>query len=271
MTDLFKKLFYKAYYPTLRFLLTKTLLPIPDSLKETKNVFIYFDYEREFGGHKTIITDENIVRILDILQEFDIKTTWFTVGKIFEHYPESIKELINRGHEIGSHTYEHINPLLTNHSRLRSDFDKYYLVSNQITNIKGFHCPHSKWSLYTLRLLSQKGYQYDITGSGKRKEYIPHRLRIGKKKHFLRICILGDDWKLYGKKVEREEAFAYFEGLFYKLRLGEIGGIGIHPWVLFEEDNILHGFYDFVRFLSKQENVRVNSAIHFVEMLEEAL
>lgn len=46
-------------------------------------------------------------KILDILEKYDIKATFFVVGVNAENYPEPLKEIVKRGHEIGNHTYSH--------------------------------------------------------------------------------------------------------------------------------------------------------------------
>ena len=48
-------------------------------------------------------------RILDLFDKYNIKATFFTPGKVVEKYPEDIKEIVKRGHEIGFHGYEHEN------------------------------------------------------------------------------------------------------------------------------------------------------------------
>lgn len=47
--------------------------------------------------------------ILDILDEFNVKATFFVVGENAEQYPSLISREINSGHEIGNHTYSHVN------------------------------------------------------------------------------------------------------------------------------------------------------------------
>ncbi len=47
--------------------------------------------------------------ILDILDEYGIKATFFVVGENVGYYSNIVKEEIARGHEIGNHTYEHKN------------------------------------------------------------------------------------------------------------------------------------------------------------------
>lgn len=47
------------------------------------------------------------LKILDILDKYGIKATFFAIGVNAEYYSESIKEAVARGHEIGNHTYSH--------------------------------------------------------------------------------------------------------------------------------------------------------------------
>lgn len=54
------------------------------------------------GPHKTYTPE-----ILDILDEYEIKATFFVVGDCCEKYPEIVQRAIDSGHEIGNHTYSH--------------------------------------------------------------------------------------------------------------------------------------------------------------------
>lgn len=46
-----------------------------------------------------------IWRILDVFSENEIKTTFFTNARTAEEFPEAIKEMIKRGHEVAAHSY----------------------------------------------------------------------------------------------------------------------------------------------------------------------
>ncbi len=47
--------------------------------------------------------------ILDILEEYGIKATFFTIGVNVEQYNEVFRMVHDAGHEIGNHTYSHRN------------------------------------------------------------------------------------------------------------------------------------------------------------------
>lgn len=63
-----------------------------------KRVALTFDD----GPHKKYTKE-----ILDILKEYDIKATFFVVGRNAKAYPDIIKRMYEEGHEIGNHTYSH--------------------------------------------------------------------------------------------------------------------------------------------------------------------
>ena len=50
---------------------------------------------------------DNLMEILDILDEFGLKITFFVTGKFAQKYPEMVQEMALRGHEIGNHSWSH--------------------------------------------------------------------------------------------------------------------------------------------------------------------
>jgi peptidoglycan/xylan/chitin deacetylase (PgdA/CDA1 family) len=47
------------------------------------------------------------VKILDLLERFNARATFFVVGSRAEEYPHLITEILSRGHKIANHTYTH--------------------------------------------------------------------------------------------------------------------------------------------------------------------
>lgn len=46
-------------------------------------------------------------KILDKLDELDVKATFFCLGKMAEEFPNVVSEIAKRGHDIGCHSHEH--------------------------------------------------------------------------------------------------------------------------------------------------------------------
>lgn len=47
-------------------------------------------------------------QVLDLLDKYDLKATFFSVGENVQKYPETYSELIRRGHKTGNHTFNHL-------------------------------------------------------------------------------------------------------------------------------------------------------------------
>ena len=52
---------------------------------------------------------KNTEKILDLFEIYNVKATFFVLGYIAEKFPDLIKEIDNRGHEIASHSYAHLD------------------------------------------------------------------------------------------------------------------------------------------------------------------
>lgn len=52
---------------------------------------------------------ENTEKILEILDEYDAKATFFVLGNSVDYYPQIVKKAYLAGHEIGNHSWNHPN------------------------------------------------------------------------------------------------------------------------------------------------------------------
>jgi peptidoglycan/xylan/chitin deacetylase (PgdA/CDA1 family) len=76
--------------------------------------FTKYEKEPRFLGPKEVVLtfdDGPLPRytkpILDALDEFCTKATFFSIGEMAMAYPEMVKEVMGRGHTMGSHTWSH--------------------------------------------------------------------------------------------------------------------------------------------------------------------
>ena len=76
----------------------KKVLPVYSVEREDPVISVTFD--ASWGGDKTM-------KILDLLDEYNAKATFFLVGIWVDKYPELVKAIAERGHEIGNHTFSH--------------------------------------------------------------------------------------------------------------------------------------------------------------------
>ena len=66
--------------------------------------------------------------LLDVLAEKKAPATFFLVGAHVEKYPELTQRIVDEGHELGNHTFRHINVFYASPARLASEIMKTNLV-----------------------------------------------------------------------------------------------------------------------------------------------
>ncbi len=258
----------KIYYKIANQVINSEKLSLPDELAQKRCLFLYFDYEREFGGHETDISDKHVNNLLKLLNKYHYKTTWYTVGKIFVQYPSSIKNILKYGHEIGSHTFNHIPPLKTANKQIQEDFIQFRNVATKTCNIKGFHSPKGLWSLGCIKLLSQFGYLYDVASSGRDRKPFISNTQLGKKQKLFRLNAVGDDYSLLNKKNSEKQTLDYLINITDRIDSGSVGGIGFHPWVLFSDERIFNGFKLYLDYLSAREDIIIKPAEYYVKAVK---
>jgi peptidoglycan/xylan/chitin deacetylase (PgdA/CDA1 family) len=79
---------------------------------KNKDLYLTFD-----DGPTPEITDY----VLDLLTQFNAKATFFCIGKNIENHPTIFNRIMEQGHAVGNHTYEHLKGWKT--------LDKKYLAS----------------------------------------------------------------------------------------------------------------------------------------------
>lgn len=65
--------------------------------------------------------DETTDAVLEILDKYGVKASFFFVGDFAEKYPESVRKICNAGHDIGNHSMYHRDPVKQTFSELCSD------------------------------------------------------------------------------------------------------------------------------------------------------
>jgi peptidoglycan/xylan/chitin deacetylase (PgdA/CDA1 family) len=57
----------------------------------------------------------NVPRILEVLADHGVKSTFFATGQAASSYPSALRSVVAQGHEVGNHSYSHPSfPSLTN-------------------------------------------------------------------------------------------------------------------------------------------------------------
>lgn len=68
----------------------------------------HLDYLKKYNIDKeSIETVPKIIEFLDMLDRLNIKATFFILGELAYKYADIIRDIRDRGHEIGSHGLDH--------------------------------------------------------------------------------------------------------------------------------------------------------------------
>jgi polysaccharide deacetylase family sporulation protein PdaB len=123
--------------------------------------------------------------ILDILNKYNVKATFFIMGK-WVNYPEGNKEKLikinDMGHEVGNHSYVHPSFSKIDESRMLEELTKTDTIIYETIGVKPtlFRFPSGDYNDKALKFVLEKGYK----------------------------CIQWDcdsvDWKQSGEEVEYE-------------------------------------------------------------------
>ena len=110
--------------------------------------------------------EQNTTRILDLLDTYGVKGTFFIVGWTAERFPGLVKEIVTRGHEIGCHSYQHQKIYNQTPEEFRRDTQKAKDILEQASGrpVVGYRAPTysiTKKSLWALDILQELGFKWD--------------------------------------------------------------------------------------------------------------
>ncbi|MEO5893869.1 MAG: polysaccharide deacetylase family protein [Ferruginibacter sp.] len=106
--------------------------------------------------------------VLDVLDELDLKITFFIVGKDTESEENRkyLRMITERGHEVGNHSYHHESWLQSySYEKIEKEIREAEEAIESVTGQRttGFRGPGFSWSNDLLKVLESRGYQFDAS------------------------------------------------------------------------------------------------------------
>jgi polysaccharide deacetylase family protein (PEP-CTERM system associated) len=186
-------------------------------------------------------------RLLQLLDEFEVRATFFVLGYVAEHHPEVIHEIAAAGHEIGTHGYSHTLIYQQTPEVFRAELGRSVRLLEDITGkpVLGHRAPFfsiTQESLWALKIMSELGIRYDSSiipvvnyryGIADRPRW-PYEIPVGD--HML-LEFPPSTWRLLGHNLPI--GGAYFRIYPYRLtsqmirslnRQGQPVVFYFHPW-----------------------------------------
>ncbi len=98
--------------------------------------------------------------LLETLRQFDIKATFFLVGDNVRRNPELFKQILEEGHEVGNHTYNHLGAF----KHWAATYIVNALKAEDIIHSNLFRPPHGtmRWSEYFWITRKRKLVMWDV-------------------------------------------------------------------------------------------------------------
>jgi peptidoglycan/xylan/chitin deacetylase (PgdA/CDA1 family) len=137
----------------------------------------------EFLGEyiRRVDTDERIValtfddgpnpphtnQILGVLDRYQVRATFFVIGRNVEKHPEIARLVLLRGHELGNHSYSHTRMIFKSPSFVRSEVEKTDRLLSElgVTQRIHFRPPYGRKMLvlpYVIARMHKKNIMWDV-------------------------------------------------------------------------------------------------------------
>ena len=127
---------------------------LPVYCVERNDPVVSISFDASWGADKTIA-------ILDILDQYNVKTTFFLVGGWVDKYPDMVKEIFSRGHEIGNHsdTHAHMSRLTE-----KQIIQELRIMSDKVEKLTGvrptlFRPPYGEYNNKVISVSRAQGYE----------------------------------------------------------------------------------------------------------------
>lgn len=133
-------------------------LPIYCVEQEEKRISISFD--AAWGG-------ENTAKLLEILEEYDVKATFFLIGDWVDTYPDKVKAIADAGHEVMNHSSHHDHLAGRSRGEVIADVEACNDKVEAITGVRPtlIRLPYGDYdnnALSAIRSLGMEPIQWDV-------------------------------------------------------------------------------------------------------------
>jgi polysaccharide deacetylase family protein (PEP-CTERM system associated) len=133
------------------------------------------DYFQVSAFEKNILRDDwnklelrverNTFKLLELFEKHQVKSTFFTLGWVAERCPNLIKAIVEQGHELASHSYDHQRVFNMTPEQFRQDLTKSKQILEDISGQKiiGYRAPSfsiNDSNIWVYEILNELGFLY---------------------------------------------------------------------------------------------------------------
>jgi peptidoglycan/xylan/chitin deacetylase (PgdA/CDA1 family) len=126
-------------------------------------------------------------RIMAALHDHGVHITMFFTGKFAEQYPDCLKEAVADGHELGNHTYSHLDSRDLTDDQLIGELSRAEIIIRNLTGVSTkpyWRPPFGAYNAHVLNVAASQGYRsiywtldsLDSVGQPKTPDFIFNRV-----------------------------------------------------------------------------------------------
>jgi polysaccharide deacetylase family protein (PEP-CTERM system associated) len=121
--------------------------------------------ERSEWESRECRVEQNIERILLMLEDYDAHATFFTLGWIAERYPNVVRRIVDGGHELASHGFAHKRATEQSPEAFFSDIQLAKIVLEDMggVEVRGYRAPSfsiGEANPWAFECIERAGYRY---------------------------------------------------------------------------------------------------------------
>jgi len=120
-------------------------------------VAITFDVEHDCPPYLTTTRgmEQGLPRLLDLMEEKGVKATFFFTAEMAKRFPELVRRVIDEGHELGSHNYNHERLDKLNFNEGKRAIEKSLKVLRKFGEVVSFRAPNLQFPNEYYRVLEE--------------------------------------------------------------------------------------------------------------------
>ncbi|WP_010480108.1 polysaccharide deacetylase family protein [Thermococcus zilligii] len=126
-------------------------------------VSITFDVEQDCPPYLTTTKgmEEGLPKLLDLLEEKRVKATFFFTAEIAKRFPDLVKRVVDGGHELGSHNYNHERLDRLSRDEGAKAIEKSLKVLREFGDVVSFRAPNLQFPDHYYGVLEKNGVLVD--------------------------------------------------------------------------------------------------------------
>lgn len=228
----------------------------------------HVESQRYIGDYS--LTKVSVTNLLDVLDEMDVKLSFCVLGITAEFYPNLIREVVERGHEVFGHGMYH-EPAFAGRP-YREQRHEMRRMRDSIENacgvrVRGIGCPHHGMAdENTLRAAAEMGMEYIESKFNDRDSILPSYRDI--KGTDIKILVAGGKYRFGASDytdrrpywaLAHEEAFSptgarkkWMANIDKAKEMGAMAGLVVHPWMLMINPGEIQVVKDVIRYAVDQ-------------------